>query len=61
MLELVKCGRADCFEHMLDLFQAVWTKQKVPVEWRDALIVPVPRKEIGQYATTGGESVCWTS
>ena len=24
MPELVKCGGADCFEHMLDLFQAVY-------------------------------------
>ena len=32
MPELVKCGGVDCFEHMLDLFQAVWVEQKVPVE-----------------------------
>ena len=32
-------------------------EQRVPVEWRDALVVPVPKKEIYQYVTPGGESV----
>lgn len=61
MTKLLKCGVADSFEHMLDLFQTLWTKQKVSVEWQDALNVPVPKKDIYQYVTTGGKSVCWMS
>ena len=31
-------------DYMLDLFQTVWSEQQVPEEWRDALLVPIPKK-----------------
>ena len=42
--EMIKCGGTECFEHMLELFQEVWKEQHVPAGWRDALIVPIPKK-----------------
>ena len=41
--EMVKyCG--GLLEYVMDLFSTVWREQKVPEEWRDALIIPVPKK-----------------
>ena len=41
--EMVKyCG--GLLEYIVDLFSTVWRKQKVPKEWRDALIIPIPKK-----------------
>ena len=59
MLELLKCGGANCFKHMLDWFQTM--QQKVPVEWRDALIMHVPKKGDLSVCETGQELVCWMS
>ena len=42
--ELLKCCEADLLEYIHDLFVAVWEERKVPEEWRDALLVPVPKK-----------------
>ena len=42
--ELLKCCEADLLEYIHDLFVAVWEEGKVPEEWRDALLVPVPKK-----------------
>ena len=41
--EMVKyCG--GLLEYTVDLFSTVWREQKVPEEWRDALIIPIPKK-----------------
>ena len=42
--EMVKgCGRGvmDC---ILDLFTTAWKEEKVPGEWRDDMLVPIPKK-----------------
>ena len=31
-------------EYILKLFQTIWKEKCVPSEWRDALLVPVPKK-----------------
>lgn len=31
-------------EYLLQLFHQVWYDQCVPQEWKDALIVPIPKK-----------------
>ena len=31
-------------DNMLDLFLTVWSEQQVVEEWRDALLVPIPKK-----------------
>ena len=31
-------------DNICDLFHTVWMKERVPTEWRDALIVPIPKK-----------------
>ena len=38
--ELLKCCEADLLEYIM----IVWEEGKVPEEWRDALLVPVPKK-----------------
>ena len=31
-------------EYILHLFGTVWKEERVPDEWRDALLVPTPKK-----------------
>ena len=42
--EMVKSCGGQLMDYMLDLFQTVWSEQHVPKEWRDALLVPIPKK-----------------
>ena len=35
---------SNVFEQVLDLFHSAWKERRVPVEWRDAMIVPVLKK-----------------
>ena len=42
--EMVRgCGEA-MMDYTLDMFRTVWMEQRVPQEWRDALLVPIPKK-----------------
>ena len=42
--ELVKSSGGDIMDYILDLFNTVWNDQRVPDEWRDAMLVPIPKK-----------------
>ena len=42
--ELVLCGSPVLFDRLLVLMQAIWRDGCVFKDWRDALIVPVPKK-----------------
>ena len=42
--ELLKCCDVDLMKYVHDLFVVVWKEEEVPKEWRDALLVPVPKK-----------------
>ena len=42
--ELVKCCGANLLEYFLELFHQVRRDECVPQEWKDALIVPIPKK-----------------
>ena len=42
--ELLKCCGANLLEHLVKLFHQVWRDGCVPQEWKDALIVPIPKK-----------------
>ena len=41
--DLLKCCGAALVTHIVTLFTTVWREQRVPAEWRDALLVPVPK------------------
>ena len=42
--EMVRgCGET-MMDYTLDMFRTVWMEQRVPQEWRDALLVPIPKK-----------------
>ena len=41
--DILKCG-GPLLDYILKLFHAVWKEKCVPSEWRDALLVPVPKK-----------------
>ena len=41
---MVLCGSPILFDRLLVLMQAVWRDGCVFKDWRDALIVPVPKK-----------------
>ena len=42
--EMIKCCGANLLDHLVELFQCVWREGYVPQEWKDALIVPIPKK-----------------
>ena len=42
--ELVSCGGAQLFDRLLVLMQEVWRKGKVVDDWKDAVVVPIPKK-----------------
>ena len=44
--EMVKvgCGDEDFLNLLLDLVHTAWLEQKVPKEWADAVLVPIPKK-----------------
>lgn len=42
--EMVRgCGRT-MIDYSLDVLRTVWMEQRVPQEWRHALLVPIPKK-----------------
>ena len=44
--EMVKacCGDAEFLNLLLDLVHTAWQEQKVPKEWTDAVLIPIPKK-----------------
>jgi len=42
--ELLKCCDVGLMGYIHDLFVVVWEEEEVPKEWRDALLLPVPKK-----------------
>ena len=45
--------------YTLDIFRTVWMEQRVPQEWRDALLVPIPKTgDLTQCDNWQGISSC---
>ena len=42
--EMVKSCGGLLLEYLMDLFQTVWMEGRVPEEWRDAILIPIPKK-----------------
>ena len=42
--DMLKCCGARLLEQSVELFESVWHEGVVPQEWKDALIVPIPKK-----------------
>ena len=42
--ELLKCCGECLLDQVVELFQTVWKEGSVPQEWKDALVVPIPKK-----------------
>ena len=42
--EMVKNLGSNQLDYILDLFHSVWKEESVPKEWRDAILVPIPKK-----------------
>ena len=42
--EMVRGCGGELMDYILDMFHTVWMEQRVPQEWRDALLVPIPKK-----------------
>ena len=42
--DILNCCGGPLLDYILTLFQTVWKERCVPAEWRDALLVPVPKK-----------------
>ena len=59
--EMVKAGgcRTDFLTFLLDLVHTVWEEQRVPRDWSDAILIPIPKKGTSAGVTTGGASPCW--
>ena len=60
--EMVKagCSEEDFLDMMMDLVQTSWKEKMVPKDWSDAVLVPIPKREICVSVTTEGISHCWT-
>ena len=43
--EMLKCCGEGLMEYLLKLFNQVWQERTVPQEWKDALMVPIPKKD----------------
>ena len=44
--DVLKCCGGPLLEYIVVLFWTVWEERRVPLEWRDTLLVLSPRKEI---------------
>ena len=42
--DVLKCCGGPLLEYIVVLFRTVWEARHAPLEWRDALLVPVPKK-----------------
>ncbi len=42
--EMINSCGPHIMDHLCDLFCTVWSEERVPAEWRDALMVPIPKK-----------------
>ena len=42
--EMVRGCGGEIVDYIMDMFHTVWMEQTVPQEWRDALLVPLPKK-----------------
>ena len=42
--EMLKCCGTSMLERLVQLFHQIWEEGRVPSEWKDALIVPIPKK-----------------
>jgi len=42
--DIVKCCSGPLLDVIVSLFATIWRVKQVPVEWRDATLVPVPKK-----------------
>ena len=64
--EMVKTCGAEMMDHILDLFSTEWREQRVPDEWRNAVLCQYQRRGIShrvimawdQFARCSGEVVC---
>eukprot|EP00117_Sycon_ciliatum_P003161 scpid60766/ scgid8074/ LINE-1 reverse transcriptase homolog len=41
---MVRAGGDECMLQLMDIVQAVWRTGKVPQEWRDCNLLPIPKK-----------------
>ena len=44
-------------EELTQLFNTIWRKEKVPDEWRQGIILPLPKKDVLATAITGEGSL----
>ena len=41
---MILCGGVELWSRLLRLMQQVWEEQRVVTDWRDAIIIPIPKK-----------------
>ena len=63
--EMVKSCGGLLLEYLMDLFQTVWMEGRVPEEWRDAILIPIPKnvernKEDGVQGCSVGSTPLWS-
>jgi len=42
--DMLKCCGAKILEHLAELLSQVWREGRVSQDWRDAVILPIPKK-----------------
>jgi len=55
--ELLKHGKNTLAEELTQLFNTIWHGEKVPDEWRQGIILPLPKKDALATAITGEGSL----
>ena len=58
--ELITYEGPELWERHLKLMEQVWKDGKVVEDWKNAMIVPIPKREISNAVTTGAGSACLT-
>ena len=51
--EIVKSCGPSAMDNILDLFHTIWREESVPSEWRNAMMVPIPKKVTCPYVIVG--------
>ena len=60
--EMLKVGRkhSEFVDMLTELVSEVWSEQRVPQEWVDAILVPISKKgNLYTFVTIGGGLHCW--
>ena len=45
--ELIKQGGTELVKELTKVCNRLWTKEKVPEDWKEGIIIPIPKIDLG--------------